>query len=642
MGKKLFIAEKPSVAQEFAKVIGSTLKRHDGYISSDDNIFTWCVGHLVKLSYPEEYDQSLKKWSLSALPFIPDKYKYEVIKTVKNQFNTVSRLMKSEEVDTIYVCTDSGREGEYIYRLIEEINGTPKAKRLRVWIDSQTEDEIKRGVNSAKDLNEYNNLADSAYLRAKEDYLMGINFSRLLTLIYGNNIAGILNKKYVVIAVGRVMTCVLGMVVNRENEIRKFIKTKFYKVNINLSDDEGEFSAEWRHHEKSRFLQKDVYKNIGFYKEETAKTLLEDMGDVAVVKKVEKKKEIKNPPYLYNLAELQNECSKSFKISPDKTLETAQELYEKKLITYPRTDSKFLSVAIAKELGKNLNGLKNFPKYNEFINEILDGKLYEKILKSRYTNDSKVTDHYAIIPTGQGLNNFSNLSKIAKQVYGKILLRFLAIMYPPAKYQNMKVVIEEKGEEFHAGVKRLIDEGYLRIYGNTENKEVSNIPDLKKGQKLKITEKTIKEGETAPPKRYNTGSIILAMENAGSLIEDEELRAFIQTSGIGTSATRAEIIKKLNTNDYIKINSKTQIIYPTFLGESIYHVVRRTIPGLLNPELSASWEKGLTMVAKGEISNDEYLMKLKNFVKNKVDLVKTSPIDYNIRNEILRVKKFYL
>lgn len=639
--KILFIAEKPSVAQEFAKILGDNLTRRDGYIESENMIFTWCVGHLVAMSYPEVYDEALKKWRLDKLPFIPEKYKYEVIKSVKKQFNIISKLLFRTDISKIYVCTDSGREGEYIYRLIEEILGKPKAKRYRVWIDSQTEDEIKRGVNEAKSLENYDKLSDSAYLRAKEDYLMGINFSRLLTLKYGNKLAEVLNKNYVVIAIGRVMTCVLGMVVNRENEIRNFVKTKFYKPVIKLYEEGEEFTAEWRLAKKSVCDKTKLYKNNGFLDKEYAQKFVDEIGNKAVVKKIEAKKELKNPPYLYNLAELQNECSKSFKISPDKTLEIAQELYEKKMITYPRTDAKFLSSSVAKELDKNLKGLENFPKYGIYVKEILQTKSYKKIEKSRYTNDSKITDHYAIIPTGVGINNFYNLTTLAQQVYGKILLRFLSIMFPPAKYLNNKITLNVDDEEFTLGSKNLVEEGYLKIVGVPKKESSALIPVLTKGQILDILAKEIVEGETTPPKRYTTGSIILAMENAGSLIEDEELRAVIKSSGIGTSATRADIIKKLDNNGYISVNKKTQVITTSILGESIYKVVSMTIPGLLNPKLSASWEKGLTMVANGEIHKDEYMFKLKNFVKNKVELVKSMPLNYNIKDDITSIKRFY-
>ena len=637
----LFIAEKPSVAQEFAKVIGKEIKRSDGYIYSGDNIFTWCVGHLVKLSYPEAYDEALKKWSLEALPFIPEEYKYEVISSVKKQFSIVCKLINDKRISKIYVCTDSGREGEYIYRLIEEMNGVPKAKRYRVWIDSQTEEEINRGVNEAKKLEEYNNLADSAYLRAKEDYLIGINFSRLLTLNYGYLISKGLGKKHVVIAIGRVMTCVLGMVVKREREIRDFKKTQFFKPTIDVLVNNEKISAEWRYVESSKVDKKYLYKNNGILDEKYAKEFINSLGNEAIVDKKETKKEIKNPPYLFNLAELQNECSKSFKISPDKTLEIAQELYEKKLITYPRTDSKFLSKAIAKEILKNLKGLTKLPKYNDYINKIIDEGRYKNLIKSRYTNDSKVNDHYAIIPTGQGINNFNTLTTLSKQVYGKILLRFISIFLDPAIYKNTKLVLTVDNEQFESTFKMKVEQGYSILFDNNNESNNIDLGSLRKGSKLDIDNKYIKSGETTPPKRYTTGSIILAMENAGSLIEDEELRAVIKTTGIGTSATRAEIIKKLNTNEYIKINPKTQVINSTLLGEGIYEVVLKTIPGLLNPMLSASWEKGLNMVAAGEIDKNEYMIKLKNFVKNKVDLVKKNQVDYNITRSIKLLYNYY-
>lgn len=639
--KNLFIAEKPSVANEFAKIISKNTIRANGYIEDEDNIFTWCVGHLVAMSYPEVYDEKFKKWNLDDIPFIPDEYKYEIIKNVEKQFDIVTSLIKREDIDKIYVCTDSGREGEYIYRLIEEINGVPPIKRLRVWIDSQTEDEIMRGIKEAKDLSEYDNIAHSAYLRAKEDYLMGINFSRLLTLKFSSNISKLSNKKWVPIAVGRVMSCVLGMIVRREREIRNFVKCDYYKVLAEFNNENFLIEGEWHYNENSKYSQNNIYKDIGFITKDYAEKCIKELPDNAVVKEIIRKKENKRPPFLYNLAELQNECSKSFKIPPTKTLEYAQELYEKKMITYPRTDAKVLSTAITKQIDKNLKGLVEFPKYGIYAKEILDNGLYKAVSKSKYVDDKRITDHYAIIPTGVGLNNFSSLDELAKKIYGKILLRFLSIMYPPAIYETLKVVFDVGGEEFIASKKSLKEKGYLKVAGVPKNDKEIELPKIKKGDKFIISNKSIKEQETSPPQRYNSGTIILAMENAGNLIEDEELRFTIKGSGIGTSATRAEIINKLSKNEYININSKTQIIKPTLIGECIYHVIENTIPQLLNPVLSASWEKGLTLVANGEINKEEYMQKLKYFVESKVNLVKKLNSLYNITKEFDKIKSIY-
>ena len=649
MKKQLYIAEKPSVAQEFAKALKLKTRRADGYLESDEAVITWCVGHLVTMSYPEEYDPALKKWSLQTLPFIPSEFKYEVIPSVAKQFQIVSSLLNREDVDTIYVCTDSGREGEYIYRLVEQKAQVSGKKRLRVWIDSQTEEEILRGIREAKDLSEYDNLSASAYLRAKEDYLMGINFSRLLTLKYGNSISNYLNTKYSVISVGRVMTCVLGMVVRREREIREFVKTPFYRVISTIDASGHSFEGEWRAVKGSRYFESfDLYKENGFKTEEKAKELiaylLEEKPIQCIVESVEKKKEKKNPPLLYNLAELQNDCSKRFKISPDEALRVVQELYEKKLVTYPRTDARVLSTAVAKEISRNLNGLSKYPPAQPYLQDILSFGSHKNLAKTRYVNDKQITDHYAIIPTGQGLGALNSLSATSHKVYDLIVRRFLSIFYPPAVYQKVAIISKIKEESFFSNFKVLAEEGYLKVAGVPQGKRSVNkgksrtdanekeedaeqtadqdldtalfevIKTLKKGSVLPVGALDIKEGETSPPKRYNSGSIILAMENAGQLIEDEDLRAQIKGSGIGTSATRAEILKKLIHIKYLALNKKTQIITPTLQGEMVFDVVDHSIKSLLNPELTASWEKGLTYVAEGSITPDEYMMKLDRFI----------------------------
>lgn len=661
MGKKIFIAEKPSVAKEFAKALKLNTQSRDGYLESEDCIITWCVGHLVTMSYPDAYDEKLKRWSLDTIPFTPTEYKYEVIDSVKKQFTIVSGLLNRPDVDTIYVCTDSGREGEYIYRLVEQMAGVTGKKRKRVWIDSQTEEEILKGIKNAKDLSEYDNLSDAAYLRAKEDYLMGINFSRLLTLKYGRNIASYLNADRIVLSVGRVMTCVLGMVVRREREVRDFVKTPFYRViaevqvgadaqpsstdttsadavasaNTATVSQNHTFEAEWRVAEKSRYFESPfLYKENGFKTREKAEELISYVSDpapvISILKSMEKKKELKNPPLLYNLAELQNECSRLFKISPDETLKIIQELYEKKLVTYPRTDARVLTTAVCKEIHKNIGGLRNYIHAKEFAGEILEKGMYKGIEKTKYCNDKQVTDHYAVIPTGQGFGALNSLSQTAAKTYEIIVRRFLSIFYPAAEYQKISLVTTVKEENFHASFKVMVKEGYLKLtdYSFTKSKEdngeekcdagiFESLKKLKKGDKLPFNSISIKEGETAPPKRYSSGSIILAMENAGQLIEDDDLRAQIKGSGIGTSATRAEILKKLDNNKYIAINKKTQIITPTFLGEIIYDVVDSSITQLLNPELTASWEKGLNYVAQGTITSSEYMEKLEGFVSRR-------------------------
>ena len=635
MGKALFIAEKPSVAQEFAKALKVNTTRKDGFLESDTAIVTWCVGHLVTMSYPEVYDEKYKKWSLATLPFLPEKFLYEVIPQVEKQFKIVSSLLNRPDVDTIYVCTDSGREGEYIYRLVEQQAKVDiqKKKRKRVWIDSQTEEEILRGIETAKDLSEYDNLGDAAYLRAKEDYLMGINFSRLLSLKYGDVISNYLNTRYTVISVGRVMTCVLGMIVRREREIRQFVKTPFYRVVSTLDCQGSTLEGEFRAVEGSAWYQSPkLYKENGFKEKNDAEELIRVLSQAqpfqAVVEKIERKNENKNPPLLFNLAELQNECSRLFKISPDETLKIVQELYEKKLVTYPRTDARVLSTAVAKEIHKNLKGLCGFEPTGSFAEEVLEQGNYKKIASTRYVNDKQITDHYAIIPTGQGLGALRSVSARSAKVYELIARRFLSIFYPAAVYNKVSLVTMIGKERFFSACRVLEKEGYLKVINGKKSGEeqtdqhlLTRLQNLKKGSVLLVKGLEIKEGETAPPKRYNSGSMILAMENAGQLIEDEELREQIKGSGIGTSATRAEILKKLISNQYIALNKKTQILTPTLLGEMIFDVVSVSIRSLLNPELTASWEKGLTYVAEGTITSDEYMTKLNHFVRTRTDAV---------------------
>lgn len=651
MTKRLFIAEKPSVAQEFARILKVNAKRGDGYLESDDTIVTWCVGHLVTMSYPEIYDEALKKWSLDTLPFLPEKFLYEVIPGVKKQFQIVSHLLNREDVDTIYICTDSGREGEYIYRLVDQMAKVPESKKkLRVWIDSQTEEEILRGIREAKPMAEYDNLSNSAYLRAKEDYLMGINFSRALSLKYGYWLnQNFEDKKWTSVSVGRVMTCVLGMVVTREWEIRNFVKTPFYRVIGNFELQGKVFQGEWKAVEGSRYYQSPaLYKENGFKEKENALALIDSLTQPepvpSVIEKVEKKKEKKNPPLLFNLAELQNLSSKLFKISPDETLSIVQELYEKKLVTYPRTDARVLSSAVAKEIGKNLGGLQGYEQAAPYLPYISEKQTYRGLEKTRYVNDKQITDHYAIIPTGQGLGALKSLGDVQTKMYEVIVRRFLSIFYPPALYQKLNVTVKAGEERFYTSTKVLLEEGFLPVtqYSFTKKKNPQEITEekkedaeeeenfdlkdvlelLKKDTPVKLQECNIKEGETSPPKRYNSGSIILAMENAGQLIEDEELRAQIKGSGIGTSATRAEILKKLFNIDYLNLNKKTQIITPTLKGELVCSIVRYSMPQMLSPKLTASWEKGLTGVAEGAISEEEYMQKLKGFVTQMVDRAK--------------------
>ncbi len=684
MSKALYIAEKPSVAQEFAKALKINGQRRDGYLESQDSVVTWCVGHLVTMSYPEKYDIKYKRWSLDTLPFLPREFKYEVIPGVQKQFEIVKGLLNREDVDTIYVCTDSGREGEYIYRLVAQMAGVHGKKEKRVWIDSQTEEEIMRGNREAKDLSAYDNLSASAYLRAKEDYLMGINFSRVLTLRYGNSVSNYLNTKYQAISVGRVMTCVLGMVVRREREIRAFVKTPFYRVLSCIALEGENFEGEWRAVEGSRYFQTPyLYKENGFKEKAYAEKLIQELSVSqplqCTVEKIERKKENRNPPLLFNLAELQNVCSKLFKISPDETLKIVQELYEKKLVTYPRTDARVLSTAAAKEIYKNISGLRNYEHTAEIAQHIIEQGNYKNLAKTRYVNDKQITDHYAIVPTGQGLNTLRSVSLTAQRVYETIVRRFVCIFYPPAVYQKISLVTKIQNESFFSSFKVLLDEGYLKIATNSfakrkaadamssvnragaadsegseeedpdtgknggnkaddsaedmacDTRLLAALQNLKKGDILSVDSLSIKEGETSPPKRYNSGSMILAMENAGQLIEDEELRAQIKSCGIGTSATRAEILKKLCNIKYLALNKKTQVITPTLLGEMIFDVVNCSIRQLLNPELTASWEKGLNYVAEGSITEQEYMDKLEHFVRLRTRQVEDSNIQPYLR-----------
>ena len=676
MSKRVFIAEKPSVAREFAGSLDLRFTSRDGYMEAENTIVTWCVGHLVTMCYPDAYDPKYKKWSLSTIPFIPDVYKYQVIDGVKKQFGIVKKILTDKDVDTIYVCTDSGREGEYIYRLVAQEAGVTGKRQLRVWIDSQTKEEILRGIREAKDISEYDHLGAAAYLRAKEDYLMGINFSRALTLKYSDEISRMMGTNHSVIAVGRVMTCVLGMVVTREREIRDFVKTPFYRIVGSFrplnADTDDTFWAEWHAVEGSRYYGTPaLYKENGFKDRKDAQALIEylkeasDSGDCTIVS-VTRKKEKKNPPLLYNLAELQNDCSRFFKISPDQTLKAAQELYEKKLTTYPRTDARVLSTAVAKEIGKNLKGLSAMPMYRPYLVKILESGSYKKIGNTRYTNDKAITDHYAIIPTGQGLNALPSVSETTAKVYELICRRFLAVFYPPAIFDKISLEIRLGTEMFTASFKTCVQKGYLEVMeysfrtgkGNEETREQEEkkgaeeegtqnagmpayIPALKKGDPMQCRDLEIREGETKPPKRYNSGSMILAMENAGQLIEEEELREQIRGSGIGTSATRAEILKKLFGNQYLKLNSKTQIITPTLLGEMIYDTVYCSIRSLLNPKLTASWELGLTRVAEGTVTEAEYLEKLNGFVTRNTDHVKNSSYGGALRGMFERDRQFY-
>ncbi len=624
--KKILITEKPSVAMDFAKALKINANRKNGYLESDNWVITWCVGHLVTMSYPEKYDKNLKQWRLDTLPFIPEDWKYEIIPAVENQFKIIQTLLQREDVDEIYVSTDSGREGEYIYRLVDQMIGVTGKIKKRVWIDSQTEEEILRGIREAKDLSEYNSLSDAAYLRAKEDYLIGINFSRLLSITHGRRVAKQINEERISIAIGRVMTCVLGMVVEREREIKNFVKTKYYKIVGRFGEHNNNVEAEWKVNENSRLYKSNkLYNETGLKKEEDANEFIDSLkNQTAIVSELKKSKQKENPPLLFNLAEIQNECSKKFKIKPDETLKVIQELYEKKLVTYPRTDARVLSTAVAKEISKNLNGIaKNFKdkEIQSYILKMVEEKYSTNLIKTKYVNDSKITDHYAIIPTGQGYENYEELSNLQKDIYKIIVKRFLSIFYPPAEFNKVSLTINLNDEIFTASEKICIKQGYLEVLkpkkeDNTKERN-SLLKDLKKGQELNVIEIKTREAETTPPTRYNSGSMILAMENAGKLIENEELREQIKGAGIGTSATRAEIIKKLEKINYIAINNKTQIITPTIKGEAIYDVVKTSMPDMLNPKLTASWEKGLEMVANKEIKPDEFMTKLEMYIKSK-------------------------
>ena len=654
--KALFITEKPSVAREFAAALNINAKNRDGYMEGDKAVITWCVGHLVTMSYPDQYDPALKKWDLETIPFIPDTFKYETIPGVQKQFDIVSSLLNREDIDTIYVCTDSGREGEYIYRLVDQqANVSKDKKKKRVWIDSQTKEEVIRGVKEAKDLSEYDNLAAAAYLRAKEDYLMGINFSRVLTLKYGWTLGNYLNqKRSLVVAVGRVMTCVLGMIVKREREIRTFVPTPFYRILGHFDCQGFEVEAEWKAVKGSKYFEsKKLYKDNGFLDKNDAQEFIKYLEDGSnnetIVVSSSKRQEKKNPPLLYNLAELQNECSKRFKLSPDETLKVVQDLYEKKLVTYPRTDARVLSSAVAKEIYKNIGGLNNYTPLSGFANEIMQGKKYQGIIKSKYVDDKKITDHYAIIPTGQAVGSLSRISEMGQKVYDVIARRFLSIFMPPAVYLKIKLETQTKVEAFFANFKMLKDPGYLKVTGMGGQKkeaqlteeQIHAISSLKKGMPLPVKDYTIKDGTTSAPKRYNSGSLILAMENAGQLIEDEDLREQIKGSGIGTSATRAEIVKKLVSNKYIALNKKTQIVTPTLTGEMIVNVVSASIGSLLNPTLTASWEKGLTYVAEGSVTEEEYMQKLDKFVTQKTNIVKQNNFQYQLRQSFDQIAPYY-
>ena len=653
--KNLYIAEKPSVARQFADVLGVKGNAGNGYLESDTAVVTWCVGHLVTMSYPEVYDPNLKKWSLSTIPFIPTEYKYEVLPDTKKQFNIVAGLLTRDDIGCIYVATDSGREGEYIYRLVDSMAHVTGKEKRRVWIDSQTEEEILRGIREAKPLSEYDSLSDAAYLRAQEDYLMGINFSRALSLKFSNVVQRYLGMDRCVIAVGRVMTCVLGIIVKREREIREFVKTPFYRLVANVGEEGQTFDAEWKAVKGTKYFESPLlYKENGFKERPAAEQLLAELKawePEAVAQAVERKKEKKQPPMLYNLAELQNDCSSLFKISPSDTLKIVQELYEKKLVTYPRTDARVLSTAVAKEIGRNISGLKNFQPVAEFAQGAMESGTYKGIAKTKYVNDKQITDHYAIIPTGQGFGALRSLAPTALKVYEIICRRFLSIFYPAAEYQKVAMTLSKNGEKLFANFKYLINDGYLKVAANSFSKKkddvkyspefIARLAKIKKGDKLSVQGIDIKEGETSPPKRYNSGSLILTMENAGQFIEDEALREQIKGAGIGTSATRDGIITKLEKNKYISLNKKTQIVTPTFLGEIIYDIVYYSINGLLRADLTASWEKGLEGVAEGQISKQEYTDKMTTFVTKYTNLVKQIQNQNGITGVFDKTKVFY-
>ena len=653
--KNLYIAEKPSVARQFADVLGVKGNAGNGYLESDTAVVTWCVGHLITMSYPDAYDPALKKWDLATIPFIPTEYKYEVLPNTKKQFNIVAGLLNRDDVGCIYVATDSGREGEYIYRLVDSMAKVSGKEKRRVWIDSQTEEEILRGIREAKPLSEYDSLSDAAYLRAQEDYLMGINFSRALSLKFSNVVQRYLGMDRCVIAVGRVMTCVLGIIVKREREIREFVKTPFYRLVASVGEEGQTFDAEWRAVKDTKYFESPLlYKENGFKERSDAEKLLEELNagePEAVVEYIERKKEKKQPPMLYNLAELQNDCSALFKISPSDTLKIVQELYEKKLVTYPRTDARVLSTAVAKEIGRNISGLKNFQPVAAWAQGAMDSGTYKGIAKTKYVNDKQITDHYAIIPTGQGFGALKSLAPTALKVYEIICRRFLSIFYPAAEYQKVAMTLTKNGEKLFANFKYLISEGYLKVSANSFSKKkdepkysqefIERLAKIKKGDKLSVQNIEIKEGETSPPKRYNSGSLILTMENAGQFIEDEDLREQIKGAGIGTSATRDGIITKLETNKYISLNKKTQIVTPTFLGEIIYDVVYYSINGLLRADLTASWEKGLCGVADGSITKEEYTDKMNTFVIKYTNLVKGISNQNQITTVFDRTRVYY-
>lgn len=653
--KNLYIAEKPSVARQFADVLGVKGNAGNGYLESDKAIVTWCVGHLITMSYPDAYDPALKKWDLATIPFIPTEYKYEILPNTKKQFNIVAGLLNREDVGCIYVATDSGREGEYIYRLVDSMAQVSGKEKRRVWIDSQTEEEILRGIREAKPLSEYDSLSDAAYLRAQEDYLMGINFSRALSLKFSNVVQRYLGMDRCVIAVGRVMTCVLGIVVKREREIREFVKTPFYRLVASVGEEGQTFDAEWKAVKDTKYFESPLlYKENGFKERADAEKLLAELNEgapEAVVESVERKKEKKQPPMLYNLAELQNDCSALFKISPSDTLKIVQELYEKKLVTYPRTDARVLSTAVAKEIGRNISGLKNFQPVAAWAQGAMDSGTYKGIAKTKYVNDKQITDHYAIIPTGQGFGALKSLAPTALKVYEIICRRFLSIFYPAAEYQKVAMTLTKNGEKLFANFKYLISEGYLKVSANSFSKKkdepkysqefIERLANVKKGDKLSVQSIEIKEGETSPPKRYNSGSLILTMENAGQFIEDEDLREQIKGAGIGTSATRDGIITKLETNKYISLNKKTQIVTPTFLGEIIYDIVYYSINGLLRADLTASWEKGLEGVAEGQISKEEYTQKMTTYVTQYTNRVKQIQNQGGITGVFNKTKAYY-
>lgn len=653
--KNLYIAEKPSVARQFADVLGVKGNAGNGYLESDKAIVTWCVGHLITMSYPDAYDPALKKWDLATIPFIPTEYKYEILPNTKKQFNIVAGLLNREDVGCIYVATDSGREGEYIYRLVDSMAQVSGKEKRRVWIDSQTEEEILRGIREAKPLSEYDSLSDAAYLRAQEDYLMGINFSRALSLKFSNVVQRYLGMDRCVIAVGRVMTCVLGIVVKREREIREFAKTPFYRLVASVGEEGQTFDAEWKAVKDTKYFESPLlYKENGFKERADAEKLLAELNEgapEAVAESVERKKEKKQPPMLYNLAELQNDCSALFKISPSDTLKIVQELYEKKLVTYPRTDARVLSTAVAKEIGRNISGLKNFQPVAAWAQGAMDSGTYKGIAKTKYVNDKQITDHYAIIPTGQGFGALKSLAPTALKVYEIICRRFLSIFYPAAEYQKVAMTLTKNGEKLFANFKYLISEGYLKVSANSFSKKkdepkysqefIERLANVKKGDKLSVQSIEIKEGETSPPKRYNSGSLILTMENAGQFIEDEDLREQIKGAGIGTSATRDGIITKLETNKYISLNKKTQIVTPTFLGEIIYDIVYYSINGLLRADLTASWEKGLEGVAEGQISKEEYTQKMTTYVTQYTNRVKQIQNQGGITGVFNKTKAYY-